>query len=169
MENDKSSHLVLVVPRLSLAQSELTDINDQPSRVSIAYIPPSNSTFQALYEGLKDHRAREKIQEILSPLRWPEELTTKTAECGVVNSWYGRENFKPTVNICYEFFEHILDSLPNETTPDGITGADAAVGQFLWVALDEVGHATFDILTCQYLEARKTPRQFCDIHHFAIW
>ena len=103
MENDKSSHLVLVVPRLSLAQSELTDINDQPSRVSIAYIPPSNSTFQALYKGLKDHRAREKIQEILSPLRWPEELTTKTAECGVVNSWYGRENFKPTVTICYEF------------------------------------------------------------------
>ena len=30
--------------------------------------------------------------------------------------------------------------------PDGITGADAAVGQFLWVALHEVGHATFDII-----------------------
>ena len=28
-------------------------------------------------------------------------------------------------------------------TPDGITRADAAVGQFLWVALHEVGHATF--------------------------
>jgi hypothetical protein len=41
--------IVLVVPRLSLAQSELTDINDQPSQVSIAYIPPGNSTFQALY------------------------------------------------------------------------------------------------------------------------
>jgi hypothetical protein len=36
--------------------------------------PPSNSTFQALYEVLKDHRSLEKIQEILSPLRWPEEL-----------------------------------------------------------------------------------------------
>jgi hypothetical protein len=50
------------------------------------------------------------------------------------------------VTICYEFLKHILDSLPNETTPDGITRADAAVGQFLWVALHEVGHATFDIL-----------------------
>jgi hypothetical protein len=29
--------IVLVVPRLSLAQSELIDINDQPSRVSITY------------------------------------------------------------------------------------------------------------------------------------
>ena len=69
--------IVLVVPRLSLAQWELTDGNDQLSRVSIAYIPPSNSTFQALYEVLKDHRALKKIQEILSPLRWPEELTNR--------------------------------------------------------------------------------------------
>ena len=71
MENDKASHIttvvviatvvgiVLVVPRLSLAQSELTDTNDQPFRVSIA----SNSTFQALYKVLKDHRALEKIQK----------------------------------------------------------------------------------------------------------
>jgi hypothetical protein len=91
--------IVLVVPRLSLAQSELTDINDQPSRVSIAYIPPGNSTFRALYEVLKDHRALEKIQEILSPLRSPEELTINTAECRVVNSWYRRENLKPTVTM----------------------------------------------------------------------
>ncbi len=29
---------------------------------------------------------------------------------------------------------------------DGLKPADAAVGQFFWVALHEVGHATFDIL-----------------------
>ena len=108
MENDKASHHHCSGHRhcsehcisgaaIVSAQSELTDINDQPSRVSIAYIPPSNSTFQALYGVLKAHHALEKIQEILSPLHWPEELTIKTAESGVVNSWYGRENFKPTV------------------------------------------------------------------------
>ena len=64
-----------------------------------------------------------------------------------MNSWYGRENLKPAVTICYEFLKHILESLANETRPpDGIMRADAAVGQFLWVALHEVGHATFDIL-----------------------
>ena len=138
--------IALMLPRLSLAQSEPTVTTDQPNRVSIAYIPPNSSTFQALYDVLRDHRALEKIQEILSPFRSPEELTIKTAECGVVNSWYKRENLKPTVTICYEFLKHISESLPNEMTPDGITRADAAVGQFLWVILHEVGHATFDIL-----------------------
>ena len=128
---------------LSLAQSEQTVPDDQSYRVSIVYIPPSNSALQAPYGVLKDRRALEKVQEILSPFRWPEELTIKTAECGVVNSWYRRENFKPTITLCYEFLNHILKSLPTEMTPDGITRADAAVGQFLWVALHEVGHATF--------------------------
>ena len=95
---------------------------------------------------MRDHRALEKIQEILSPFRWPEELTIKTAECGVVNSWYRRENLKPTITFCYEFLNHILELLFNEVTPDGIMRADAAVGQFLWVTLHEVGHATFDML-----------------------
>jgi hypothetical protein len=82
---------------------------------------------------------------MLSPFRLPEELTIKTAECGVVNSSYRRENFKPTVTICYEYLRHILESLPNEITPAGITAADAAAGQFFWATFHEVGHAIFDI------------------------
>ena len=38
------------MPQLSLAQSELTVTNDQSHRVSVVYIPPSNSTFQTLYD-----------------------------------------------------------------------------------------------------------------------
>jgi hypothetical protein len=117
----------------------------QPNRVSIEYVAPQNPELQELYGLLRDRRALEKIQEILSPFRFPEELTIKTAECGVVDSWYRRENFKPTVTICYEFLKHILESLPHGTTPAGVTPHDAAVGQFFWVTLHEVGHATFDI------------------------
>lgn len=95
---------------------------------------------------LQAHRALERIQEILSPLRSPEELTIKTMECKEVNSWYTREKSKPTVTICYEYLKRILESLPSERNPDGLTPADAAVGQFIWVTLHEVGHATFDIL-----------------------
>jgi hypothetical protein len=119
---------------------------DQSNRVSIAYVPPETSALQGIYDLLREHRALERIQEILSPFRSPEELTIKTAECKEVNSWYKRENFKPTVTICYEFLKRIMESLPNETNPDGVTPADAAVGQFFWVTLHEVGHATFDIL-----------------------
>ena len=115
-------------------------------RVSIAYVPPESSTLQELYYFLREHRALERIQEILSPLRSPEELTIKTTECKEVNSWYTREKSKPTVTICYEYLKRILQSLPSERNPDGLTPADAAVGQFIWVTLHEVGHATFDIL-----------------------
>src|SRR5215469_13575893 len=119
---------------------------EQTSRVSVTYVPPENPAFQEVYDMLRQRSALERIQEILSPLRSPEELTIKTTECKEVNSWYRRENYKPTVTICYEFLKHILESLPNEVNPDGVTPADAAVGQFFWVTLHEVGHATFDIL-----------------------
>jgi hypothetical protein len=134
-------------PTCLFAQSQPPPIAlDQSGRVSITYVPPENSAFQELYDLLRQRRALERIQEILCPLRSPEELTLKTAECKEVNSWYRRENFKPTVTICYEFLKRILESLPNENNPDGVTPADAAVGQFFWVTLHEVGHATFDIL-----------------------
>jgi hypothetical protein len=128
----------------SFAQSQTSSL--QSDRVSIAYIPPDDVQYQEVYDLLRGHRVLEKAQEILSPLRSPEELTIKTTECKEVNSWYKRENFKPTVTICYEFLKRILESLPSENNPDGVRPADAAVGQFFWVTLHEVGHATFDIL-----------------------
>src|SRR5690242_14360884 len=87
---------------------------DQASRVSIVYVPPENPAFQEVYDMLRQRGALERMQEILSPLRSPEELTIKTTECKEVNSWYRRENYKPTVTICYEFLKRILESLPNE-------------------------------------------------------
>ena len=43
------------------------------------------------------HSALEKVNEILSPFLFPEQLTIETTECGAVNSYYQRKNFKPTV------------------------------------------------------------------------
>jgi len=134
----------IIGPNWSFAQSSTP--TDQPGRVSIVYVSPENSTLQDLYVFLREHRALERVREILSPFRSPEELTIKTTECGAMNSYYQREDFKPTVTICYELLKHILDSLPNENNPAGVTPADAAVGQFFFVTLHEVGHATFDIL-----------------------
>jgi hypothetical protein len=130
---------------------------DQSGRVSIAYGPPESSAFQELYDFLREHRALERIQEILSPLRSPEGLMIKTAECKEVNSWYRRENFKPTVTICYEFLKRILESLPNENNPDGVTPADAAVGQFfgLLCMRSDMQHSIFS--RCQYLAMRRMP------------
>jgi hypothetical protein len=98
--------------------------NGQPDRVSVAYVPPNNFSFQGVYDLLRQRRrALEKVKEILGPFRF--------TECGAVNSYYQRKNFKPTVTICYEFLKRILELLPNETTPAGLTPTDAAVGHFL--------------------------------------
>jgi hypothetical protein len=124
---------VLISPKLSFAESQIIVTTDetQPTGVWVAYAPPNNSNFQELNNLLRDRRALERIREVLGPLRLPESLTISAKECGAVNSWYRRENgFKPNVTICYEYLKHILDSLPTETTPEGLTPDDAAVGQF---------------------------------------
>ena len=131
----------------ALAQSNVSSPEiDHPNWVSIIYEPPENPAFHDLYDLLRERHALESIREILSPFRSQEALTIKTAECKAINASYGREAFKPTVTICYELLKHILESLPNEDNPDGLTPADAAVGQFFFVTLHEVGHAIFDIL-----------------------
>ena len=108
--------VVVILPNFSLAQSQTAPTqSDQPSRVSVVYVPPQNSAFQQLYDLLRERRALERIQEILSPLQLPEQLTIKTTECGAVNSYYQRQNFKPTVTICYELLKQIW--IPSQTKP----------------------------------------------------
>lgn len=137
----------VIGPDRGLAQSNASSAeSDRPSWVSIIYEPPENSAFQDLYDLLRERHALESIREILGPFRSTEALTIKTAECKAINAWYRREIFKPTVTVCYELLKHILGSLPNEDNPDGLTPADAAVGQFFFATLHEVGHAIFDIL-----------------------
>src|SRR4029077_10695510 len=119
--------------------------SDRPNRVTVEYVVPKSAEFQELYGMLREHRVLEDMQGILSPFRLPEELIIKTTECGMGNSWYGRENSKPTVTICYELLRHILQSLPKKATSDGLTARDAAIGQFFWLTTHEVGHAMFDI------------------------
>src|SRR5262245_18751630 len=114
--------IALILPNRALAQSQTTVTQiDQPNRITVAYVPPKNSEFQELHGLLTGRGALEKIQMILSPLRLPEELTIKTAECSRVIAWYSRENSMPTVTICYELLKHILESLPKEPTSAGFT------------------------------------------------
>jgi hypothetical protein len=116
---------------------------DQPNRIVIEYIRPQNADLQGLYDALKSYGALERIQNILSPMRLSEQLVVRTMECGKVNSWYRREESVPTVTLCYELFKQVLESLPKETTREGITADNAKIGQVLWFTLHEVGHATF--------------------------
>jgi hypothetical protein len=71
----------VIWPTSLFAQSQPSASNDQSSRISITYVPPETSALQDIYDLLREHRALERMQEILSPFRSPEELTIKTAEC----------------------------------------------------------------------------------------
>jgi hypothetical protein len=113
------------------------------NRFLVEYVPPTDPKHQGLYQLLKDKRSLEKLQEIFSPFRLPIDLTLRTIGCdGVSNAWYHR----PDVSVCYEYLAEIEQSMPRETTPAGVTPADALIGQFFYVYAHELGHAMFDIL-----------------------
>lgn len=122
--------------RLSTADEQLTN------RIRIQYFAPNNPAYNSIRDLLKEHRTLEKLQEIFSPFRLPSDLTTRTGDCeGVANAWYDRS----TISICYEYVAEMLRGLPQETTPNGITPTDAAIGQFFYVVAHEMGHAAFDL------------------------
>ena len=114
----------------------------QPNRIRIEYEQPSNAELNPVYWVMLRRRPLQRVREIFSPLRLPIELTVRTKECGVSNAWYQR----PTITFCYEYMREMEQMAPKETSEDGITPVDALVGQFLYTASHEMGHAVFDLL-----------------------
>jgi hypothetical protein len=116
-----------------------------PSRVHIEYQAPKNPDLQKIYQMVMARGSLQKVKELLSPFRLPEDLYVKELECGESNTYYFRENGRPTISLCYEYLKEVQDNLPPETTMDGITAEEAMVGQLMFAALHESGHAMFDI------------------------
>ena len=129
----------LLTPGLAPA----TAAEAQPGRIKIEYAPPKDPKHQYLYELLKQRRVLERLQGLYSPFRLPTDLTIRTEGCdGVVNAWYERSG----VTLCYELLSLISQPIPKDVTWPGVTREDAAIGQFLFIAGHEVGHAMFDLL-----------------------
>ena len=128
----------------AMLATPLTADEAKINRILVEYVPPTNADHEALYQLLKDKRALERLQDIFSPFRLPIDLRLRAIGCdGVSNAWYHR----PNVSVCYEYLVEIVQSMPKETTPDGVTPADAVMGQFFYVYAHELGHAMFDILS----------------------
>jgi hypothetical protein len=119
-----------------------TDPELQPNRIKVEYEPPKSPEMQPVYDLLTQKHVLERVQELFSPVRLPMDVTVRGKECGMSNAWYQR----PTLTICYEYAMDIFKMAPKETGPDGITTADAVVGQFLYTVSHEMGHAVFDLL-----------------------
>ena len=146
----KSTSVIIVaiaVASMSIALADAAPAGKaQPNRIRIEYVSPKNPAHQMLYDMIKEYRVLETLQQIFSPVRLPRDLTIKTLGCdGLSDSWYETDDSVPTVHICYELLQDLLQTAPTETTPAGITRHDAVVGQLLFWASHEVGHAVFDI------------------------
>lgn len=117
----------------------------QPNRIRIDYTPPKNPEHQQLYDMLKQYGVLEILQQIFSPFLLPRELTIRTMTCDMVNAWYSTDDSVPTLHLCYEFIQEILQKAPKEVMQAGISPRDAVVGQFLFWTTHELGHAMFHL------------------------
>jgi len=118
----------------------------RPNRVRIEYVPPKDPKHQKLYDKLREHHALERLQDLFSPFRLPLDVTIRTIGCdGVSNAWYQRQGLKPIISLCYEYVQEIMDKTPMSSLPVGLTPPDVMMGQFLYAALHEFGHASFDL------------------------
>jgi hypothetical protein len=116
-------------------------------RIVIDYAAPKNPEHQKLYELLKELRGLETLQQVFAPLRLPLDVTITTLGCdGVSNAWYDRQGEKPVIGLCYEYLQEIMDKMPKDQTPAGLSPTDAVAGQLFYAALHELGHASFDLL-----------------------
>ena len=112
-------------------------------QIRVEYVPPKNPAHQSIYERLKQARALERLQTLLSPLQLPHPLFLKLSGCdGESNAWYDGG----FVTVCYEYVADILKDAPEQALPSGVTQEDAVLGPLIDVFLHETGHAVFDQL-----------------------
>jgi hypothetical protein len=134
--------LVVIVASLH-SDRAIAQKSPRSDRIQIEYVAPKNADHKSVFLLLKERQVLEKFKQFLSPLRLPRKLRLKLEGCdGVSNAWYEDD----AITVCYEYIDEILRNAPNETTPAGVTRADAVVGPILEVFLHEVGHAVFDYL-----------------------
>jgi Putative metallopeptidase len=130
------------------ANAGLRGAETHPGRIRVEYLAPEDAKQQSVYNLLRERQSLEQLQRLFSPLRLPIELTLKTAGCeGIANAWYERGS----VTLCYKLLDVISQPMPNGTAWAGITQGDAVVGQFLYIAAHEIGHAVFDLLNVPLL------------------
>lgn len=119
---------------------------EELGRIQIEYVPPKKPAHQKTYEAIKDRRVLERTKEIFSPFRLPENLYIKAVDCdGKPNTYFDRDEDRPTVKLCYEYLKAIHDKMPKKPTKAGLTPREVMVGQFMFAAAHEMGHALFDV------------------------
>ena len=136
----------LAASALTLPAASAADEGQRKGKIQIAYETPKDASLKNTYDMVRKANALEMLRLVFVAFRLPEDLYIKAVSCdGVPNAYFFREDDKPTIRICYEYLKSLREMLPSRTTPEGITPTEALMGQFLFTAAHEFGHAVFDI------------------------
>jgi hypothetical protein len=135
--------LAATVLTLTAISSANATPKSKPNQIQYEYVSPKNPAHQAIHDQMKQGRALEHLQELLSPLRLPYPLTLKVAGCdGAMSAWYNDE----VITVCYELLADVLKNAPPRDLPIGVSRADTVIGPVLAIFLHETGHAVFSML-----------------------
>jgi Putative metallopeptidase len=129
----KPTGLMLALLLLLPAAAGPAAASDEPrtQRIKIDMQPVKTPDHQAVYDLVKQRQWLEKFQEFFGVFKLPDDITIRMMGCdGVSNAWY----VNAVVTICYEYVEDIRKNMPATTTAQGITPADAVIGQFVYTA-----------------------------------
>jgi hypothetical protein len=109
-------------------------------QIEIVYVPPSNRSYQAIYDRLRNRQVLEMLQQFLAPVKLPRQLIVKTEQCGASTRPYKPQG---PVTICYELVSQI-ERVAAGTKED--SRQTVTTGAFIQAVLHEVAHAMFDML-----------------------
>jgi hypothetical protein len=110
----------------------------QNAQIDIAYVPPTNPNFRAIYDRMRNRQVLEELRQFVTPLRLPRRLSVKIEQCGAASRPYTTAS---GVTLCYEFIDQIERLVPNNNNRE-----TTLVGTFVQAILHEVALAVFDQL-----------------------
>jgi len=144
MKNNLAIAASAIILVTALAMTSCTTVKVSPvktDQIRVSYVPPTDASYQDVYEFLSSRQTLEKLKEFLSPFRLEWVLNITLAECdGEADAMYADD----MITICYEYIEDLRKRVPAKTTPAGVEPVDVLIGPFFDAILHEFAHALFD-------------------------
>jgi hypothetical protein len=114
-------------------------------RFRVAYQPPEDKAFTAMYEDLQASQVLESLRSVLSFVRLPRTVRLVLVDCdGDANAYYDPDEL--SVSVCYEYVRELRQLAENPGRPAGISAESAVRSKLLEIFLHESAHALFDQL-----------------------
>ena len=114
-------------------------------RFRVAYQPPEDPAFTAMYEELQGAQVLESLRSVLSFVRLPRTVRLVLVDCdGDANAYYDPDEL--TVSVCYEYVRELRKLADNPGRPAGISAETAVRSKLLEIFLHESAHALYDQL-----------------------